>query len=103
MVTHIGLLTLQETATDADRQAIGDGLLGLVGQIDGLEAVRVGTDLGLKDGNGDLLFQLDFASEDAWRAYAAHPAHQAVITQHIAPVLASKAFVQVDGFREARA
>lgn len=103
MVTHIGLLTLVDTATDADRQAIADGLAGLVGQIDGLDAVRVGIDLGLKEGNGDVVFQLEFASEDSWRAYAAHPAHQAVIAERIAPVLASKAFVQVGAFQEARA
>jgi len=100
MVTHIGLLTLVDTATDADRQSIADGLKGLVGQIDGLDGVRVGIDLRLKEGNGDILFQLEFATEEAWRAYAAHPAHQAVIAERIAPVLASKAFVQIDDFQE---
>lgn len=102
MLTHIGLLTLVESATDADRQAIADGLAGLVGQIDGLEAVRVGIDLRLKEGNGDVVFQLDFTTEEAWRAYASHPAHQAVIAERIAPVLSTKAFVQVGGFQEAR-
>ncbi|MET0297777.1 MAG: Dabb family protein [Microbacterium sp.] len=101
MVMHIGLLTLIDSATVEDRRAIADGLLGLVGRIDGLERVEVGTDLGLKEGNGDVLFRLTFASEDAWRAYGAHPAHQAVVTGAIAPVLASKAFVQVDAFDEA--
>jgi len=103
MVTHIGLLTLVDSATPADRQSIADGLKGLVGQIDGLEEVVVGIDLGLKEGNGDVVFQLRFATEEAWRAYAAHPAHQAVITERIAPVLAAKAFVQVDGVQEAGA
>jgi hypothetical protein len=103
MVIHIGLLTLIDTATDDHRRAIADGLLGLVGIIDGLEHVEVGSDLGLKGGNADLVFRLTFASEDAWAAYGAHPAHQAVIAEAIAPVLASKAFVQVAGFREATA
>ena len=103
MLTHIGMLTLQESATQADRQAIADGLMGLVGQIDGLQRVEVGVDLGLKDGTADVLFRLEFATEDAWRAYAAHPAHQAVITERIAPVLASKLFVQVGEFQESRA
>ncbi|MFJ6654322.1 Dabb family protein [Microbacterium sp. NPDC091313] len=103
MLTHIGLLTLVDTATDEDRAAIADGLLGLVGVIDGLVEARVGADLGLKDGNGSVLFQLTFDSEEAWRAYAAHPAHQAVIASAIAPVLESKAFVQVGAWREARA
>ncbi|MGL3148989.1 Dabb family protein [Microbacterium sp. A82] len=102
MITHIGMLTLVESATDADRQAIADGLTGLVGQIDGLQRVEVGIDLGLNQGNGDVLFRLEFVSEDAWRAYAAHPAHKAVIAERIAPVLAAKAFVQVGEFQEAQ-
>lgn len=102
MVTHIGMLTLVESATNADRQMIADGLKGLIGEIDGLQRVEVGFDLGFADGNGDVLFRLEFSSEDAWRAYAAHPAHRAVITERIAPVLASKAFVQVGDFQESR-
>lgn len=101
MVTHIGMLTLVDTATDADRQSIADGLTGLVGRIDGLLRVRVGTDLGLKEGNASIIFLLDFDTEDAWQVYAAHPAHQAVIAERIAPVLASKQFVQVGPFQEA--
>ncbi|MFB8385719.1 Dabb family protein [Microbacterium sp. NPDC055910] len=103
MFTHIGMLTLADDATPEHRQAISDGLTGLAGLIDGLVAVRVGIDLGLTEGNADVLFQLEFDSEDAWRSYGAHPAHKAVIAESIAPVLKSKSFVQVAGFAEARA
>jgi len=103
MFTHIGMLTLVESATDGDRAAIATGLTSLVGQIDGLVSARVATDLGLTEGNADVLFLLEFASEEAWRAYAVHPAHKAVIASAIGPVLASKVFVQADGFAEARA
>ena len=37
-----------------------------------------------------------FDSEDSWRAYGSHPAHVAVVTEHIKPVLAGKAMVQYD-------
>ncbi len=103
MFNHIGMLTLTETATAGDRAAIATGLTGLVGQIDGLVSAKVATDLGLTEGNAGVVFILEFASEQAWREYGAHPAHKAVIASAIAPVLQAKAFIQADGFVEARA
>lgn len=95
MTTHFGLLTLVDSASDEDRRAIVKGLLGLVGEIDGLVRAQVGTDLGLREGNGDILFRLDFSSQEAWRTYGAHPAHQRLLADAISPVLKAKAFVQV--------
>jgi hypothetical protein len=103
VLTHIGVLTLVPTATDEQRSAITDGLAALVGRIDGLVRARTGTDLGLKDGNADLVFQLEFSSRAAWEEYGSHPAHKALIAEHIAPVLQAKVFVQVDGFAEVAA
>lgn len=100
MITHIGVLTLVPTATEAHRRAITDGLSSLVGQIDGLQSLRFATDLGLRDGNADVIFQITFSSQQAWEAYGDHPAHKAVIAERIAPVLQAKAFVQTEGFTE---
>lgn len=98
---HIGMLTLTPEATQQHRTAIIDGLAELVGVIPGLLSVRAGHDLGLVDGNANLIFLLEFDSEDSWRAYRTHEAHVAVITERIAPVLVSKAFVQVEALAEA--
>lgn len=101
MIDHIGMLTLK---TGADPAPIAEGLRALVGQVPGLLRAQVRTDLGLKDDNASLLFQMSFESEQAWRDYGTHPAHLAVIKERIAPVLESKAFVQarhdnaVEGF-----
>jgi hypothetical protein len=103
VLTHIGVLTLEPTATDAQRAAITDGLAGLVGRVDGLVRVRTATDLGLKDGNADVVFLLDFASQEAWEAYSGHPAHKALIAEAIAPVLAAKVFLQAGGFADVSA
>ncbi|MET4637293.1 Dabb family protein [Mycetocola sp. 2940] len=100
MITHIGMLTFAPTATDADRQAIADGLAAMLGQIDGLTSVAVAQDAGLKDGNAGLIFQLSFDSEDAWRNYGAHPAHQKLVAERIAPVIVAKSFLQTTGFAE---
>lgn len=96
MFQHIGALTLIDSATDADRSSIADALRALPGQIDGLIGARVVLDAGLREGNSDLLFCMDFDTRDSWEAYGSHPAHVAVIKGLIAPVLAWKTFVQVE-------
>lgn len=93
-ITHVGLLTLE---SPDHAPAIAEGLRGLVGVVPGLLTVRAGLDLGLREGNGQLVFALDFDSPEAWAAYGAHPAHVALIDERIAPHLVSKAFVQVPG------
>lgn len=96
MFNHVGHLTLSPDATDDQVEAILTGLLGLPGQVDGLVSAEVVRDAGLADGNATVRFQMRFDSEDAWRAYGQHPAHVAVVHDHIVPVLGSKAFVQYD-------
>ena len=96
MFNHVGHLTLAPETTDAQVEAILTGLLGLPSQIDGLVEAQAVRDAGLTDGNATLRFHMRFVSEDAWRAYGSHPAHVAVVTDHIKPVLGSKAFVQYD-------
>lgn len=94
MFNHVGHLTLVPETNDAQIEGIVSGLLGLPGQIDGLVEASVVRDAGLTPGNASLRFQMRFESEAAWQAYKTHPAHVAVISNHIGPVLASKAFVQ---------
>lgn len=96
MFNHVGHLTLSPDTTDAQVEAILDGLLGLPGQIDGLVSAEAVRDAGLTDGNAALRFHLRFTDQDAWRAYGQHPAHVAVVKELIVPVLGSKAFVQYD-------
>ena len=96
MFHHVGHLTLADGATAEQVEAILGGLLTLPGQIDGLAEARVVRDAGLTAGNATLRFHMVFASREAWQAYGSHPAHVALITDHIKPVLGSKAFVQYD-------
>jgi hypothetical protein len=96
VIEHIGMLTLRADAPPDARARIREGLEALPGVVPGLLGADVREDLGLKEGNAALLFRMSFESEDAWRAYGSHPAHVAVIREAIAPVLESKAFVQVE-------
>lgn len=96
MFNHVGHLTLTAEAGDARIEGILTGLLGLPGQVDGLVEARVVRDAGLVEGNATVRFHMRFESQAAWEGYKTHPAHVAVITDHIGPVLGSKAFVQYD-------
>lgn len=96
MFFHVGMLTLTDEATAAHRTAIVEALSALPGRIPGLLDAKVSLDAGLTSGNAHLMFTMTFDSEESWRAYGSHPAHVAVVTEHIKPFLASKAFVQID-------
>ena len=97
MFEHIGILTLTPDTTDTDRRAIGSALEGLVGEVPGLEEAVVVYDAGLREGNADLLFRMRFDSRASWEGYGAHPAHLAVVHDHIAPRVAAKTFLQIEG------
>lgn len=91
---HIGALTLREDVTDEQRAAVVDGLAALSSAIPSLRSIEVHEDLGLRDGNADVLFVATFDDEQAWREYQAHEAHLALVKEVLAPVLAAKVFVQ---------
>ncbi|MBM9461575.1 Dabb family protein [Nocardioides sp. zg-536] len=96
MFNHVAHLTLQPETTDEQVEAIVTGLLALPGQVDGLAEAQVVRDAGLLEGNATLRFHMRFTDQAAWEGYKTHPAHVAVIKDHIAPVIAAKAFVQYD-------
>ncbi|MGX7724696.1 Dabb family protein [Rhodococcus pyridinivorans] len=96
MFNHVGHLTLVPTATSDHIGRIADGLLELPELVEGLVSAQVVRDAGLVEGNATLRFHMRFGSRDDWAAYRAHPAHVAVVTERIGPVLESKSFVQYD-------
>ncbi|MER2134964.1 MAG: Dabb family protein [Arthrobacter sp.] len=94
---HIGLLTLRPDADPASAGEILSGLAALQDLVPGVASVQAARDAGLKEGNADIHFEVAFADEAAWRAYQVHPAHVALVQEHIAPAITAKAFVQVRG------
>src|SRR4051794_35828734 len=94
MFRHVVLLRFVPEATAEQRQAVLDGLATLPAQIPELRSYEFGADLGISDGNFDLAVVADVDDADAYRVYASHPAHVAVITERIRPILADRAAVQ---------
>ena len=94
MFRHVVLLRWVPEATGAQKQAVADGLAALPGVIPTIRAYRFGPDAQLSEGNSDVAVVADFDDAAGYLAYRDHPAHQAVISQHIAPILAERAAVQ---------
>ena len=96
MIRNVVLLTLHETATDADRSAIIEALHTLPQRIPEIQQYSAGTDLGLAEGNVDVVAVGDFADQAGYETYRDHDAHHEVIATYIKPVLAARSAIQYE-------
>ncbi len=94
MLRHVVLLRWRDDATDEQVAAVADGLAALPAAIDTIRAYRIGPDAGINDGNLHYAVVADFDDEAGYLVYRDHPAHQALIAERIAPILAERAAVQ---------
>jgi hypothetical protein len=97
VIRHVSCLTWSDAATPNAVAAVVAALDALPAQIPDIRAYHVGADLGLADGNADLVIIADFDDVAAWRRYQEHPAHRAVIVEQIRPILAGRTAAQLDG------
>ena len=95
MFRHIALFRFVPDVTDAQRQAMVDGLATLPAAIPQIRSYVTGPDAGLSDGNWDFAVVADFDDVEDWRAYTADATHQQVIVEHIRPIVAERAAVQL--------
>lgn len=96
MIRHVVLLTWTPDATPEQHQAVVDTLRGLPAVIPQIVRYRVGTDLGLAEGNVDLVVIADFASAEDYVVYRDHADHQAAIATRIKPILAGRTAIQYE-------
>ena len=94
MFRHVLLLTMRNDADDAQVDGLIEALRALPAQIPEIVSYRAGRDLGLRDDTADVAIVGEYADEAAWRTYLAHPAHLAVVTGHVEPIVANRQSVQ---------
>jgi hypothetical protein len=63
-------------------------------EIDAIRNYVHGADVGVSEGNFDYVVVADFDDVAGYLTYRDHPAHQAVVTEHIAPIVAERTAVQ---------
>jgi hypothetical protein len=90
MVKHVILWQLKDelsaTEKEAAKAAIKSGLEGLAGKVPGLLEIKVNTNP-LPTSNADVMLDTLMESEEALKGYAVHPAHVAVATGTVRPVV----------------
>ena len=94
MFRHVVLLRWKPEATPEQRAAVETGLAALPGLIPQIRGYTIGTDARVNEGNYDLVVVADFDTVDGYFSYRDNADHQAVIREHIAPILAERAAVQ---------
>lgn len=87
-VRHCVMFKFVEGATDAQKLAMAEALMGMPKKIPQIVALSCGADLGLAGGaNHDFAATVDFADAAGYELYAKHPAHVEVIQNYIKPIL----------------
>lgn len=94
MVRHVVMFRWKPDTPQAAKRAVQEGLARLPAAIPEIRRYEFGRDLALADGNFDFAVVADFADADAYRRYASHEAHQAVIAERIRPHVAERSAVQ---------
>ncbi|WP_425582103.1 Dabb family protein [Streptosporangium fragile] len=96
MFRHVVLFTWAQEATEEQRARVAEELGKLPGVIAEIRSYTIGPDAGVNPGNHQFAVVADFADVDDYLVYRDHPAHQAVIAEHVKPILASRAAVQFE-------
>ncbi|MFA7477076.1 MAG: Dabb family protein [Acidimicrobiia bacterium] len=91
---HCIMLTFKPEATPEALNNLAEALRALPAQISEIRSYEVGLDLGYNDANYQLGIIASFENREDWQTYLDHPAHQAVVRDHIAPIVTARAAIQ---------
>lgn len=96
MIRHLVLFTWSESADEAARTRAVAALRRLREDVGGMSELTVAEDAGLTAGNAHAVLIADFPDAAAFATYAADPRHQAVLVEHVRPILAARSAVQIE-------
>ncbi|MEX2561696.1 MAG: Dabb family protein [Nitriliruptoraceae bacterium] len=95
MLRHTVIMTFADDLDSAGLDRVVAGMKSLSG-IPEVRSLHVGLDAGISDRSADLILTVDFDDAAAWQTYQDHPDHVAFVSDIVAPVLLSRAAVQVE-------
>ena len=96
MIRHTVMFTWKPEATEEQQQRVATELSRLPSVIPSLKAYSMGTDIGVNQGNWQFVVVADFDDLDGYLPYRDDPTHQAIIAEHIQPIIATRAAVQYE-------
>jgi hypothetical protein len=94
VLRHVVLMRWKPEASDAQKQAVREGLAALPAAIPGIRSYQFGDDAAIVDGNFEFAIVADFDSRSDFQTYVAHDVHQKLIAERIRPILQDRAAVQ---------
>ncbi len=93
---HTLLMKFTDEATPDQIRSLLEALLGIPDEMGFIRRYEPGLDLGLVEASFDMALVADFDSEEDWRSYNSHPAHLALVDEHLRPILAKAVRVQYE-------
>ena len=96
MIHHVAMFRFKDGTTTEQVDAATAALDALPSQIDVLVEYKCGSDLGIMDGTWDFVVVADVETADDFVTYRDHPAHRAVVTAFMAPIIAEGARIQFE-------
>ena len=94
MLRHVVLLSFKDSTSAEVIAGITESLHALAPQISTVRKFSVNADLGLADGNAQMIIMAEFDDVAGYELYSDHPAHQKVIQEQIVAELSSRAAAQ---------
>ena len=96
MIRHVVLFRWTAEATAEQKRRVAEELFRLPALVPSLRDYRLGANLGINPGTFDFAVAADFDDVDGYMAYRDHPAHRAVVTEFIQPIVTERAAVQYE-------
>jgi hypothetical protein len=91
---HVVVFSWTPEATPEQRDGAVAALRQWARDAERFGTLTVGVDAGLAEGNGDVVVVMDLPDQETYAAYAADDRHQAMIREHIRPILGRRCAVQ---------
>jgi len=94
VLRHVVLMRWKPGTSDAQKQAVREGLAALPAAIPEIQNYQFGDDAAIVEGNYEFAIVADFDNPSDFQTYAANDVHQKLIAERIRPILQDRAAVQ---------
>lgn len=96
MIRHVVVFRWTPEITPEQVALIRSELARLPSVVPSVRSFQLGPDAGITKGNADFAVAAEFDDAAGFAAYRDHPAHVAIIREHIAPFIAERLAVQFE-------
>lgn len=96
MIQHIVCFRFREGITAGQIGVAGDALLGMLGRIPEIRAIRWGPNLAPSAGDYSHVLTVDLDDMGAVERYLDHPLHRQVVADHLTPIRESRLAIDVE-------